>query len=324
MRLAVLLDPAQDYEWSTEALPGADVLASWMAKLSTTITEMQVAAERPGAFRARWRHFGLGRLELNFLEAAPQRVLHTPAMISRDKADYDLLFFEAGSAELRHAGRDLALAEGSFVLLDNQQPYDLLFSEGSTCLTTHIDDDWLRRWVPQPKALVATPMAGDDDWGAPLAAILRRISARGLADAALPREVIADQFGALLALMAGASGGDETASRYKADLFARLKRVLVDRFEDPDLDPGTVAAAAGISKRHLHGTFAQAGATFGGVLMDIRLNRAAELLKDARFRSCPIGDVAWRCGFSDPSHFARRFRERHGISPLDFRKTRLS
>jgi AraC-like DNA-binding protein len=319
MGLAPLLDPALDYEWSTESFPAPSALDCWMDKLSSTITPMQVAAHDPKSFRAHWQHFGLGRLDLNFLTAAPQRVLHTPGMISRRKADYDLLYLDSSAAALRHAGHSVRVPEGSFVLLDNQESYDLSFDRDSICLTTHIDASWLQRWVPHPKALVAVPVDGQHDWGAALAAMLRRIAQRGLADAVLPRDVIADQLGALLALMAG--GSTEAPSRHKADLFAMLKRMLHERFDEADLDPSGVAQAIGISKRHLHGIFAQAGTTFGAVLMEIRLSRAAELLRDARFRSYHVGDVAWACGFADPSHFARRFRERFGTSPLDYRKS---
>jgi AraC-like DNA-binding protein len=31
--------------------------------------------------------------------------------------------------------------------------------------------------------------------------------------------------------------------------------------------------------------------------------------------------VAEKCGFSDPSHFARRFRRQFGTTPLQYRRT---
>jgi len=32
-------------------------------------------------------------------------------------------------------------------------------------------------------------------------------------------------------------------------------------------------------------------------------------------------EVAARCGFADPSHFARRFRRQLGVAPLAFRRS---
>jgi AraC-like DNA-binding protein len=33
-----------------------------------------------------------------------------------------------------------------------------------------------------------------------------------------------------------------------------------------------------------------------------------------------VMEVAARCGFAEPSHFARRFCSRYGLSPLEFRR----
>lgn len=309
-------DADRDMRWSTADLPGDQRIDDWIAMLSTTITEMDVTAVDPATFSAEWQRYGLGPIDLNFLNAKPQRVLHTRSMAARGGvSDYDLLYMKHGPAELRHCGNDMRVTEGSFVLLDNQHPYDLAFPEGSFCLTTHFEESWLRKWVPHPDRLVAKPIDASNDWGMPLAALLSTISNRGLGDAALSRSIIADQLGSLLALMAGV--GEEFSSQDQAGLFARLKRALQDRFEDADLDPATLAQEMGISKRHLHGVFAARGNTFGAVLMEIRLTRAAEMLVDPRFSAYRIGDIAWSCGFADPSHFARRFRERHGASPLE-------
>ena len=46
---------------------------------------------------------------------------------------------------------------------------------------------------------------------------------------------------------------------------------------------------------------------------------ARSLLADPHHATLPVAEVAARCGFLDPSHFARRFRRQYGQSPLAFR-----
>ena len=260
----------------------------------------------------------MGPIDFNFLDASPQHVIRTKAMAQRQRsASYDLLYLQRGPADLRHCGATLHIPEGGFVLLDNLEPYDLFFAQDSSCLTTHFDDRWLRKWVAYPRALAARPIVGEQAWAAPLAAMLRTISAGGLHGAVLPRSVIADQFGALLALMAKEDAPQ--ASRHQTELLIRFKRALRERFDDSTLDPAAFARQMGVSKRHLHGIFAQAGTTFGAELIEIRLARAAQLLNDRRFVSHRVQDIAWACGFADPSHFARRFREKFGAGPLRYR-----
>lgn len=318
--MATLIEEAaRDGSWSTEGFSADRALSDWSELLSVNIAEMHVGSGAAQSYHASWRRIGLGPIDLNFLQAAPQRVEHTRAMAARQhSADYDLLYMRRGPADLRHCGVTMRVPEGCFVLLDNSEPYDLVFGEESSCLTAHFDDRWLRKWTPDPRVLTARPIDGTRDWASPLAAILRAIEETGLHGAVLPRSIIADQVGSLLALMAG-QGAEPSKSRHQADLLARFKRRLRECFDDSTLDPAWLAQDIGVSKRHLHGVFAQAGTTFGAVLMEIRLARAADLLRDPRFASYRVGDVAWACGFADPSHFARRFREKHGKSPVDYR-----
>jgi transcriptional regulator GlxA family with amidase domain len=67
--------------------------------------------------------------------------------------------------------------------------------------------------------------------------------------------------------------------------------------------------------------FARRHMTFGEQLLEVRLERAREVLRDARFADLPIGEVAASCGFAEASHFARCFREHYGSAPSLFRAT---
>jgi AraC-like DNA-binding protein len=316
--MSVALDPSIDHEWSTDSVCSQSALTCWTDQVATYLAEVHIESRACGTLRGRIRHFELGPLQLNFLSATSQHVSHSAAMVNRSSNDYLLLFFEREAAQLRHYGVDTSVPEGCFVLLDNQQPYELLRENGGASLAMRLEDSWLRHWLPHPKAAVAKPIVAEDGWGSSLAAMLRTIARHGLADAILPRSVIADQLGAFLALMIGGQG--QGVSRYQSEVLVRLKRCMQERLDDPDLDPTAVAEAIGISKRHLHGVFAQASLTFGALLIEMRLERAAEMLRDRRFNGYRAGDVAWTCGFANASHFARRFRAKYGASPINYRR----
>jgi AraC-like DNA-binding protein len=316
--MTVALQASIDHEWSTDSVCGQSALAGWTDQVATYLAAVHIESRACGTHRGRIRHFELGPLQLNFLSATSQHVSHSAAMVNRSSNDYLLLFLEKEAAQLRHYGMDTSVPEGCFVLLDNQQPYELLRENGGASIAMRLEDSWLRHWVPNPRAAVAKPIIAGDGWGSTLAAMLRTIARHGLADAILPRSVIADQLGAFLALMIGREG--QGISRYQSEVLVRLKRFMRERLDDPDLNPAAVADAIGISRRHLHGVFAQAGSTFGALLIDMRLARASEMLRDRRFRGYGAGDVAWSCGFANASHFARRFRAKYGVSPVNYRK----
>ncbi len=78
---------------------------------------------------------------------------------------------------------------------------------------------------------------------------------------------------------------------------------------------------AGISPGHLARLFReQRGTSFTEYLRDIRLQKAAETLRNTRM---PIKRVARNVGYSDNSRFALHFRRRFGMTPLSYRATHI-
>jgi AraC family transcriptional activator of tynA and feaB len=56
------------------------------------------------------------------------------------------------------------------------------------------------------------------------------------------------------------------------------------------------------------------------VIVSRRLERCRTALADARQAHRSVSEIAYAWGFSDQSHFTRRFRAAYGCSPSDFRK----
>lgn len=89
---------------------------------------------------------------------------------------------------------------------------------------------------------------------------------------------------------------------------------------DPNLDPNRVAAAVGISLRHLQVLFREHGHSIAAWIWQQRLERAAQRLANPAFLRLPLGEIALQCGFSDQAHFSRRFRNYHGVTPRSYRE----
>ena len=88
-------------------------------------------------------------------------------------------------------------------------------------------------------------------------------------------------------------------------------------FSDPDVSPAEVAAEAGISVRYLQKLFAARAITFGHFIRSLRLDHAAQLLRQQTSikATLPLTEVAYACGYRDYAHFARNFRARFGCAP---------
>jgi len=82
-----------------------------------------------------------------------------------------------------------------------------------------------------------------------------------------------------------------------------------------DLTPARIAGAHHISLRHLYVLMAQRGLAPAEWIMQLRLERARHILVQP---GTTVKATARTCGFKDPSHFARRFKDAYGITPRQF------
>lgn len=103
----------------------------------------------------------------------------------------------------------------------------------------------------------------------------------------------------------------------------RALRHIRTHAHDPDLTPQGVAKACGLSLSYLHEVFRDSGLTLEGTIFDGRLELARRWLIDTRRTTVPIRTLCYEAGFSDPSHFSRKFKERFGVTPGELRRSAM-
>jgi AraC-like DNA-binding protein len=108
-------------------------------------------------------------------------------------------------------------------------------------------------------------------------------------------------------------------SSARAALRRRILRAIEMRLGDPRLNLTRLAAVEGVSARAVQKFLDEDSQTFSQYLRHRRLERAAEILADPHQSEVPVGEIAFRCGFSDPAHFSRAFRQHHGMTPSTYR-----
>jgi len=303
--------------WSTADVEPRRALAYWIETICRSFLEIDIESSTREGFRARLDQREFGPAMLNILEADEQTVRRTRAHIAHSSFDtLFLLQLRSGQAHLRQYGRESQLEIGDCVLIDCSESYDIDCSPTTRSVALRFQHDWLRNWIPRPESICGRRFASTAGWGAALSAALANLDAGGADELALPEGVVAENIAVLLAL---AAGPNAEAIRRSDKLLQRILNTIRDRCHEWDLTPGAVAETHRISKRYLHYLFAQANTTFGSELMRLRLEGARRLLSDKRFGAVSVGEVAARCGFVEPSHFARRFRKAFGQGPMQYR-----
>ncbi len=306
--------------WSTQDVEPHQALAYWRDSVCQAILELGVECPAGERFQARLEQCVLGPAQLNLVHATAQQVARTRRAIARSpQAAFHLLQLRAGHCELEHRGRSAVMHAGDCVLVDSTEPHTVRCPVPTRCLLVQFPRPWLLAWLPAPESVAGRVLRPRSGWSFALSAAIANLRPEEVEGLSLPRGVLAEQVAALLALAAGRTAPLPTR---RDELRARLMRALHDRYHEPGLSPAAVALALGISKRYLHFLFATLGTTFGGELLRIRLERARRVLIDERFGEVPIGEIAARCGFAEPSHFARCYRRRFGSAPAAYRSAR--
>ncbi len=233
---------------------------------------------------------------------------------------YHLILQLSGEARWSQGDCDVVLHAGDSTLIDGRTPARAAPTPGSTCLCLHIP----RELLDERLRGVRTATLPGPGAGALLGSLIR--SAFDNAHALTP-----DQHGALreaLLALVGASWGRDgepapDASAPEPALISRIKASVAERLDDPELSPGSIARAHGVSVRHLHRLFGLTGSSLGEWVRRNRLERCAADLRDPRLAHESLTQIAFRWGFNDSAHFSRSFRAAYDETPRAYRTRRL-
>jgi len=108
------------------------------------------------------------------------------------------------------------------------------------------------------------------------------------------------------------------AAQRRRALFVEANAILDQEYAS-DLSLDQVARRIGASSRGLQRAFAEIGQTsFRGSLHDVRMQRAAELLRGSQL---PVGEIARQVGYRQQGEFTRAFRRAFGCTPTAYRQS---
>ena len=303
--------------WSTQDIERRRALAYWVDTVGQVLLELEIEAAVPERFTATLQQSRFGPAGLNLIDASEQWMRRTKAGIARSQShSVYLLQLRTGEFELQQYGRECRIQAGDCVLIDSEEPYELACPGRTVCLSVAFPRQWLSSWLPSPPQQAARRLPRQW-WGAALARALSCLDPTKIEDLVLPGDVVADQIASLLVLAAGLRQGE---GGERPGMLERLRGALQANCHQL----GTEGRAL-LREQEVQVTLADAvlGRHRGRAQIDFEValaERARQMLQDRRFDHVPVGEIATRCGFTDPSHFARRFRLRFRTAPAAFRK----
>lgn len=304
----------------TRALPTAERFGAWRESVGL-IYDVAIGTSAPDRhFSARVESVMIGDIVLNRCRSNSQTFARPAARCASDGLDhYMIQLFLRGSVDMKRGSKSVRAGKSALVALDLADILD-------SCNT---DFDLLNLFIPrqclsgrltEPDSMHGLTVDTENGGGRLLADYIVSLYKTG-ASLSGPDEMTASSV--VIDLVAGAFNGASQISRHtpeKSDhaLVLKARRIMSAKLTDRNLTPVQLAGQLNVSRARLYRAFRD----YGGVnetLRDMRLQRCLADLSSASCRHLQVAEIAYRWGFQDPSHFARAFRNRYGVTASDAR-----
>ena len=111
--------------------------------------------------------------------------------------------------------------------------------------------------------------------------------------------------------------GEESRNDSEGNIIADIQQTIQEQFHSPDFNISMLAMMLKLSPAYLGRVFIErTGTRLVDYLSDIRLEHACKMLRET---TVPVKEICAASGYLDANYFARLFRRKVGMSPVEYR-----
>jgi AraC-like DNA-binding protein len=307
--------------FSTNNVHARDRFDFWHGVACKNLVDHNSLPECRLTFHAQIETEYLGNLELVLFQNSPMQVSHTDRHIAHVKSDHLFVCRQiAGAILLEQNTRKIVMEAGDVALLDPLLPYEGSFSTDSETLVLKVPRHELEARVGKTHDMVARsikPVRTEDRLMSSLSAMLPSLAGKM---SAISEEMVGNHTLDLIAVsLANTVEADRPrVSCAKALVLLNVRSVIEARLMDPSLGAQAVADAAGVSVRYANAVLGEHDTSIMRLIQARRLERCRYALEDPNQAHRTVSEIAYGWGFSDMTHFGRRFKKAYGILPSEY------
>lgn len=308
-------------QWNAEGF-GKHRLDRWQDLICREMLNVNLSLPNPRQFRCSLSRMSLDGVRLIRFRSTPHSVERTVSMRTSAAADFDHYMLSVqinGVTRIRSNNEHADLRPGEAAILDASRPFVNQFIGDTSRAVVLFEKSRFERALG-PVTVRKLPTQH------PYFKLIRQ-QVLSLADPSVKHDQATAEalVSALVELMANISRPSLQPLPCENYKFTRgdIDHFIRSNVHCIDLSPKAIAAEFNISLRSLYLLYERASLSLEQAIIAIRLEAAVQILGSKASRYETLTSVAASVGFKDSAHFSRRFRQRYGLPPSDWRRSRL-
>ena len=306
---------------STDGMPQQDTASAWCDWMAQLFNGLQTDLYGDTRFEGHLCVASAGEVVLTRLDADRHRVVRgSHRLRDSEEAYLKIVAPWSGTAQVHQNGQQACASNGSWVIYDTSQPYEVANPQH----TEHLILTLPRRSIEQRGLRLEGLMGRNIGGSSGIARIALETMRSTYQELGTMSPPLAQRAGELLVDMVHLSlqelVGKGTARTQRQALHDRICAYVATHLRDPGLSVEAIATALNCSKRHVHNGFAGQDTSLGAFIQHSRLQLVMRELRQPELAQHTITDIAMACGFSSSAHFSRAFKAYAGMSPSEYRQ----
>ena len=306
---------------STDGMPQQDTASAWCDWMAQLFNGLQTDLYGDTRFEGHLCVASAGEVVLTRLDADRHRVVRgSHRLRDSEEAYLKIVAPWSGTAQVHQNGQQACASNGSWVIYDTSQPYEVANPQH----TEHLILMLPRRSIEQRGLRLEGLMGRNIGGSSGIARIALETMRSTYQELGTMSPPLAQRAGELLVDMVHLSlqelVGKGTARTQRQALHDRICAYVATHLRDPGLSVEAIATALNCSKRHIHNGFTGQDMSLGAFIQHSRLQLVMRELRQPELAQHTITDIAMACGFSSSAHFSRAFKAYTGMSPSEYRQ----
>lgn len=312
---------APEQEWdhvTTVGFRPRDGLRRWMDWGRRDFSGLQVRPSDPAAFAGHAARMDFGPAMLSVMNFSPAQAVNC-LPDEGPEIDDAIVFSLPQTGRFAYAvddGAPVELGQGDIFVRDLTRPWATATRGDSELITLRVPFRECVARFGDPSVLAGRLFRGTQPEVACVGGVVRSamtlLKTRPSVD---QRNILARTVMDALDLLTG--GSIPSLRSEEISLHRQALLHITRHLSDPELSSSGVARALDVGPRSLQRAFRGRGTTVQSTILDLRLARAARVLRDTR-ATVEITGLAMSLGFNDMAYFSRAFTARYGTPPSRF------